>query len=73
MEKKNNVRRPNCRAVSFVNHEPNETSMYGSCVELSSKMLLTPLNLLQGVFHIRKLPVANLTKGEFSSKTLIST
>ena len=32
---------------------------------------LTPLNLLQGVFHIRKLPVANLMNHEFSSKTLV--
>ena len=51
-----------CRVLRFLNHEPNETSMYGSCEEFSSKMLRTPLNLLQGVFHIRKLPVANLTK-----------
>ena len=56
------------QSFTFVNHEPNETSMYGSCEEFSSKTLLTPLNLLQGVFHIRKLPVANLTKCEFSSK-----
>ena len=33
---------------------------------------LIPLNLLRGVFHIRKLHVANLTKHEFSSKTLSS-
>ena len=48
-----------CRVLRFVNHEPNETSMYGSCEEFSSKKLLTPLNLLQGVFHIRKLPVVS--------------
>ena len=49
-----------------VNQEPNETSMYGSCEILCN---VAPLKLLQGVFHIRKLPVANLTKRE-SSKTL---